>query len=153
VAARDWYAGYAAYLQSFNVLAGYPDGTFGGDSAITRAEFITMAARFHEALRFEPVTGSESNPAFPDVYGSYWAVTYINAAAENRWVSGYPDGTFAPDKAITRAEVVAVVNRLLGRVPDRVYIDGNLNKLSNFPDLKKRTGPIMTFWRPPTATR
>jgi hypothetical protein len=132
----DWYAGYVGYLQSYNVLAGYGDGTFRGNAAISRAEFVTMAVRFYEALRGESVTGNAGGPAFSDVYDSYWAVTYIRAAADSQWINGYPDGTFQGDRDITRAEVVTIVNRLLGREADRAYIDANLSSLNRFSDLK-----------------
>jgi hypothetical protein len=135
VTANDWYAGYVGYLQGYNVLTGYGDGSFSGDNPITRAEFVTMAVRFYEALRGEKVTGSNSGSAFSDVYDSYWAVEYIRTAADSKWIHGYPDGTFQGDKEITRAEVVTIVNRLLGRVADKAYIDANLSKLIRFTDL------------------
>ena len=51
---------------------------------------------------------------------------------------GYDDGTFRPDNNITRAEVVTIVNRLLGREADEDYIADNLRKLNTFPDVTKR---------------
>jgi len=103
----EWYAQPVAYLASNGILKGYLDGTFRPDANITRAELATMLSRF-ENLR------ETSASAFPDVVG-HWAEKSVNSAAAKGWVSGYPDGTFKPENNITRAETVAVVNRMLER--------------------------------------
>ena len=48
------------------------------------------------------------------------------------------DGTFRGERSITRAEVVAIVNRLLGRTADEEYITANLRRLGTFTDMDKR---------------
>lgn len=50
---------------------------------------------------------------FNDVRG-HWAESYINKAVSAGFVKGYPDGTFCPDKAVTRAEFTSMVNKALG---------------------------------------
>ena len=50
---------------------------------------------------------------------------------------GYGDGTFQADDEITRAEVVTIVNRLLGREADQEYIADNPRGLILFPDVSK----------------
>jgi len=55
---------------------------------------------------------------FPDTAG-HWAAGYINLIARLGWVAGYPNGTFAPDAHITRAEAAAIVSRALDRTPTR----------------------------------
>ncbi|HYG58257.1 MAG TPA: S-layer homology domain-containing protein, partial [Symbiobacteriaceae bacterium] len=77
---------------------------------ITRAEVATIAARFK---KLDPVAGSA---AFPDVAG-HWAADWIKATFGAGIVTGYPDGTFKPQQAISRAEFVTIINRLLGRGP------------------------------------
>lgn len=54
------------------------------------------------------------------------------------WITGYTDGSFKPDNNITRAEVVAVVNRVTGRAADTEYISKNLSKLNRFDDLSDK---------------
>jgi uncharacterized repeat protein (TIGR02543 family) len=104
----SWYAAPVNYLASIKILEGYPEGTFGPDRPITRAEFAAVASRFD---KLEDV---ETN-AFPDVE-DHWAKVYINSAYAKGWVNGYPeDGTFRPQRNITRAEVVKVVNTMLNR--------------------------------------
>ena len=106
-----WYAQAVNYLASMDIVAGYKDGTFRPDVQITRAEFATIAAKFDQL-----VTTDSNN--FSDVSDSHWAVKFINSAYSKGWISGYPDGTFCPDNSITRAEVVTVVNAMLGRAMD-----------------------------------
>lgn len=83
------------------------------EGKITRAEFATIAARFFD------VTYSGKD-LFPDISG-HWAKDYINQAANKGFVNGYEDGTFKPDRNITRAEAVTLVNRTLDRHPDKSH--------------------------------
>ena len=59
-------------------------------------------------------------------------------AAIHGWVEGYGDGTFRADDPIDRAEVVTIVNRLLGREADEDYIADNGRRLVTFPDVSSR---------------
>ena len=67
----------------------------------------------------------------------HWAAGYIEDAARYGWVVGYGDGTFHADDEITRAEVVTIVNRLLGREADQKYIADHPRGLVVFPDVSK----------------
>ncbi len=84
-----------------------PDGTFKPNDTITRAEFTTIAARFDQYK-------AKEDADFTDIE-DHWAKVYIAIAADKGWVGGYPDGTFKPDQKISRAEAVALVNRVLDR--------------------------------------
>ncbi|MCR4403623.1 MAG: S-layer homology domain-containing protein [Firmicutes bacterium] len=86
------------------IISGYPDGTFKPENPVTRAEFSKMVAR---AFAIRP-TGE---PRFDDIKDS-WAKAYVTALAEAGIVSGYPDGTFKPERHITRAEMVAMLVRV-----------------------------------------
>lgn len=50
-------------------------------------------------------------PAFSDVSPDYWAYPYIMALAEREMMTGFPDGTFQPDRPLTRAELAAVLQK------------------------------------------
>ena len=120
-----WYTSAVETLAGLGIISGYTDGTFKPDRAITRAEFVAIAAKF-SALE------SGSLP-FRDVPATHWAAPYIASAVKKGWVSGYENGTFKPDKRITRAEAVVIVNRMLGRTPDaRIK---TLANVKNFYDL------------------
>ncbi|WP_346704685.1 S-layer homology domain-containing protein [uncultured Agathobaculum sp.] len=133
-----WYAGYVEYLTGYGVVVGYNDRTYRGDKAITRAEFTTMAARFFDVYGDGAEEIMEQYEGFDDVSDGYWAAEYIKDAAIHGWVEGYGDGTFRADDPIDRAEVVTIVNRLLGREADEDYIADNRRKLVTFPDVSSR---------------
>lgn len=105
-----WYAGMVDSLAAAGLLGGYPDGTFGPGEAISRAEFVSVFARC-----VEPREGSLP---FSDVEG-HWAYEALSTAVAYGWLTGYPDGTVKPDAAITRAEAIAIANRVLGRKGDK----------------------------------
>jgi len=108
-----WYNNATSVMHHMGILKGYPDGTFKPDNAITRAEFAVTAARFARMMQMESI----NNLRFTDITG-HWAEVDIRYAAAIGWVNGYPDGTFKPNRNITRAEAMTLVNRMLGRVPE-----------------------------------
>ena len=73
---------------------------------------------------------------FKDVPVSYWAYDYIMAATGYGWISGYSNGTFNPNGTVTRAQVTTIVNHMLGRAADEGFVDGHLDDLVTFPDVK-----------------
>ena len=111
VKAGDWFNNAVSTLSKAGIIAGYEDGSFKPNGYITRAEFATIAARFFDVTY-------NGKDLFPDISG-HWAKDYINQAANKGFVNGYEDGTFKPDRNITRAEAVTLVNRTLDRHPDK----------------------------------
>ena len=110
VSMGSWYNVAVSTMSRIGVIKGYPDGTFRPGANITRAEFAAIAARFDEKE-----VGVMAD--FSDILG-HWAAMEISKAASNGWVNGYPDGTFRPDREITRAESMALINRVLERDPE-----------------------------------
>ena len=137
VPTNAWYAGYVSYLARYGIAVGYTDGLFHGDEPITRAEFTAMAVRFFDTYGDGDPAIMEEYSGFWDVSPGHWAAGYIADAARYGWVVGYGDGTFHADDAITRAEVVTIVNRLLGREADQAYIADHPRGLVVFPDVSK----------------
>ncbi len=135
VPADAWYAGYVSYLTRYGVAVGYTDGLFHGNEPISRAEFTAMAVRFFDAYGDGDQEIMEDYQDFWDVSPGHWAAGYIEDAALHGWVVGYGDGTFQPEDEISRAEVVTIVNRLLGREADRDYIADGPRGLVRFPDV------------------
>lgn len=119
----DWYYDAVKYLADIGVASGYPDETFKPNSTITRAEFIAMAMRL---IELDAISGTAS---FTDVPKSHWAAGYIAAARDAGYISGYPNGSFGPEKQITRAEAVTILGRIRG-------CDG-LSKGRSFTDVPK----------------
>ena len=110
VAATAWYNTAVSTLSSMGIITGYPDGTFRPNAAITRAEFAAIAARFD-------TNGDKTAAKFSDI-ATHWAKDEISIAYNNGWITGYPDGTFGPQRDITRAETMTLVNRVLNRQPE-----------------------------------
>ena len=106
VSAGNWFNKAVSSMAQGGYINGYPGGYFDPDRNITRAEFVTMVARFG--------TTENASASFTDV-GEHWAYRYIAAASEKGWISGYPGGSFRPDQNITRAEAMTILNRVLGR--------------------------------------
>ena len=135
IPAHAWYSGYVKYLNNNGVTYGKSGNTFAPDDAITRAEFTTLAVRFFDVYGDGNKDIMEQYKDFGDVSDGYWAAEYIKAAAKSGWINGYEDGSFRADRNISRAEVVTIVNRLLGREADESYIADNLRKLNTFSDM------------------
>ena len=110
VTRADWYNTAVSTLSSMGIITGYPDGTFRPNAAITRAEFAAIAARFDN-------DGDKDRCKFSDI-ATHWAKDEISIAYNNGWITGYPDGTFGPQRDITRAETMTLVNRVLNRQPE-----------------------------------
>jgi hypothetical protein len=108
ISVDEWYYQPVAYLESFGIINGYPDGTFRPGASITRAEYAAIASRF------DRLASTEFN-IFEDVSDNHWAVNYVNSAAAKGWINGIEFGYFQPDLHITRSQVVTVVNRMLNR--------------------------------------
>ena len=138
VPAYAWYSGYVKYLNNNGVTYGHSKTIFAPDEQITRAEFTTMAVRLFDVYGDGDAEIMEQFKSFDDVSDGYWAAEYIKAAAKHGWITGYGDGSFRADRQITRAEVMTIVNRLLGRAADLEYVSDNLRKLNTFPDVSRR---------------
>ena len=112
VDAGDWYCSAVATLTRGGFLKGYPDGSFRPNEPISRAELAVVLCRFDSAFGW-----IECDGGFSDTEG-HWAKAHIDFSATRGYVVGYPEGIFAPNRDISRAETVAMVNRLLQRFVD-----------------------------------
>jgi len=128
VSGKDWFNVAVSTLTNGGYLTGYPDGTFRPNEPITRAELATIICRFDKQFGEMEVT-----KGFADAEG-HWAEEYITFSATRGYVVGYPDGNFCPDKEITRAETVAMINRLLKRAVDEEgMMEGHVEWTDNYP--------------------
>ena len=109
----DWFNTYVATLENAGVIVDTrTNGKFRPNEAITRAELAAMLAQFADIK-------SAAN-SFNDVSARHWASDEIAVCAKMGWINGYPDGSFRPDATITRAEMMAMINRALDRTPKSV---------------------------------
>ncbi|THF83685.1 S-layer homology domain-containing protein [Cohnella fermenti] len=110
--AGHWAAKAIALVARQGWMNGVGDGKFAPEREVTRAELVQTLANL--AKWSDASSGAASS--YSDVAG-HWAAKAIAAAEANKLVSGYPDGTFQPNKVITRAEAVAIINKFLNRRP------------------------------------
>lgn len=101
-----WARDLITNLAAGGIVNGYPDGSFQPARGITRAEFITLLAN---VLGWAPET---SRYGFKDTIPA-WAQGSIGAAVNRGVVKGYDDGTFKPQKVITRAEMAVILDKAL----------------------------------------
>lgn len=99
----------------FAYIIGYPDGTVQPNGQITRAEATTIFFRLlTEESRSANLTKTNG---YTDVASDAWYDTAVSTMTKAGIVDGYPDGTFGPQRSITRAETATMINRVLDRVP------------------------------------
>lgn len=103
-------------LLEVGVVAGFPDGRFRPDSAVTRAQFAAMVANAFLTERPESAPTCRrrgESVACSDLPSTHWAYRAIGKANAAGFLNGYPDGTMGPDRTITRTELaVALANGL-----------------------------------------
>ncbi|XEC95583.1 S-layer homology domain-containing protein [Paenibacillus tarimensis] len=109
VAATHWAQQAISRVSQTGLMEGYPDGKFRPEKAISRSEMAAIVGRW---MKLEGAT----KHSFSDVDG-HWAEQLIASVSQAGYMEGYPDGSFDPDKAVTRAEAVVIVNRVLARGP------------------------------------
>lgn len=129
VAFNKWYNNAITTLSNMGIICGYPDGTFRPDAPITRAELTKIAASFFS----DPRVAATYDGRFSDVHGAEWYISYLMTALEEGLIEGYPDGSFRPNRPITRAETCTIVNRTLGRKPEKDHLLPESDMI-NWPD-------------------
>ncbi len=128
VEAGDWYNTTVSTLNAMGIITGYEDGSFKPNAPITRAEFAAMAVRF-----FEEDSAIYEEGTFNDIAGSEWFADAVQAAKDHSIIGGYPDGSFQPNKNISRAEACSIINRTLDRIPDADHLLPE-DLMKNWPD-------------------
>lgn len=119
----NWAEPFIKVLVEKDIIKGYPDGTFKPDQAITRAEF---AALLNKAFDLKEIRAARK---FKDVPAKYWAAEVIQKAYQGGFLSGYPNGTFAPKQNIIRIQsLVSLING------SKLEPSGNLDLNSVFGD-------------------
>lgn len=137
---REYYAAAAELLLEEGVLTGLPDGTFGGAQVATRAEMAVILCRM---MGLVPADTRGQRHAFLDAgEEDTWAYAYIDALAKAGVLNGTGDGYFSPNRRITRAEVAAMLGRIL-RSGAYYGQDGNLNIPVDVPEGHWGYGPIL----------
>ncbi|MFD2329538.1 S-layer homology domain-containing protein [Cohnella sp. GCM10020058] len=114
VAGGYWAKDVISSVTTMGLMKGYADGTFGADKPITRAELASLAAKLLDGAATGTTAEPNAGRGFTDTAGT-WAESAIKQVQSAGIIKGYADGSFRPDKPLTRAEAVAIVNKLLDR--------------------------------------
>jgi hypothetical protein len=126
--AGHWAAKDVELLANKLIVEGTGSSRFEGDRTITRAEFAALLVR---ALGLSPVAASS---AFKDVAADSWYARDVGTAVAAGLINGYDDGTFRPDRVITREELAAMSMRALAFTGTGKNAGGDLSVLQPYKD-------------------
>ena len=98
-----WAEAVIAQAAERNIFTGYPDGSFCPDIPATRAQLVTALWRMAGSPE------SVQDTAFSDVPADAWYAGPVAWACALGCVSGYPDGSFRPDGALTREAAMKIL--------------------------------------------
>lgn len=113
----DWFYNEVMSGKAAGYISGYPDGTFRPNKAITRQEAAVLIATLL-GLEYEDEGAIKSFNDYQSI--DNWAKPSVNGVAAHSIVSGFPDKTFGPQKNITRAETVVILDKALAYAQDRL---------------------------------
>ncbi|MEH1896419.1 MAG: fasciclin domain-containing protein [Nostoc sp.] len=106
-----WAHPFIQALADNNVIAGFPDGSFRPNQAVTRAEFAALIQKaFPNQNRVRQLTAG----GFSDVPAGYWAVSAIQFAYETGFLAGYPGNVFSPNQQIPKVQAIVALTSGLG---------------------------------------
>jgi hypothetical protein len=117
------------------IVTGYEDGTYRPLLSVSRDQMAVFIAR--------ALAGSDGNvpagpaqPSFPDVPAEHWAYKYVEYAATNRIVTGFPEGEYRPDLAVDRGQMAVFLARSIVSPTGDEGLDGYIMPAEpTFPDV------------------
>lgn len=124
VTSSQWFSQHVGYLANHDQITGYKDGSFRPYQVITRAEAAALIGR---ALSYD---GTKTDTIFKDVPSTSFASGYIQKAVDENIITGYDDGTFKPEKTVTRAEMAILISKAF-------KLNTNTSTINNFVDVSK----------------
>ena len=120
VKGNEYFSSAASALEELGILAGYPDGTFGAEKSITRAEMAAVVCRMID--KEADAEKAKGKTDFDDVEASHWASGYINIASKEGIINGDGNGKFRPEDDVKYEEAIKMVVCALG-FGDDVKVD------------------------------
>lgn len=112
VSKDKWYYEEISKAKFAGYISGYDDGTFKPDDSISRQE---VAKIIYNLMKLNNLDNSDALNLFKDVSEiPSWSREYINAVAANGYINGFSDKTYRPIQAITRAETIVILDRIVG---------------------------------------
>jgi hypothetical protein len=132
---KNWAENYIETLANKLIINGKPNGTFAPGEEMTRAQFTVLLVK---ALA---LPGVKYEQQFKDVKETDWfnANGELAAAIKFGIISGKPDGRFAPNEIVTRAQAAIMLNRAmkLGFIHYDIKMLDQTKKITDFKDVTK----------------
>lgn len=139
--AGHWSLPYVKDLKEAGIMNGYPDGSFKPDQPLTRAEAAAAIVRLMDG----EASARAGVASFSDLPADYWAYEAILSAKDKGWISGYGNGMFRPNRAMTRAELASL---LLNLYPDTAKPEVSVSSSSSSSSLFRSGFPDVSagYW-------
>lgn len=118
------------------LASGFPDGTFHPDAPMSRAEtaaFLTRAYSLVEGKQHAIVTDTEM----------HWAAAPILIMSSNGLIGGYSDGTYRPDRSVTRAEFAVFMTRVIRFEREAAIQARDWDKLMSYMTVSEQVGQML----------
>lgn len=100
-----WARTYIIKLTKLGIISGMGDGTFAPNDSLTRAQFLTLLSKVDKDENMN--VSAQTN--FKDVKPEDWYAKVVSWGVQNRIVNGYTDGTFGPNKKVTREQMCVML--------------------------------------------
>lgn len=110
-----WYYSAIKRAKAAGYITGFPDGTIKPENPITRQEVAAIIARILNLEKYE-----EGGEAFVDKDKFTWSKGYIGAVTKEKYMVGYPDGSFKPTRYISRAEAIYALDNVLKKTAPEI---------------------------------
>ena len=118
VKAGDWFAPYVTWASLNGIVNGYEDGTFGPNREITREQMALMLIRYCETYDYILPEEAKTASFTDEAYISSWALEAVQKSRQWGLINGRGDGSFDPRGTATRAEMCAVIARLMEKTEE-----------------------------------
>lgn len=127
---KDYWAYDAITMMTkANILVGMGDGRFDPNAVMTREQFATMIAQLFMIEINQPIAGY----IFKDLNGGF-ADKYISLLYALGIIDGKGDNMFGPKDSLTRAQAIAIINKIIGRLPDNNSFGAVADQMKTWPD-------------------
>jgi len=133
VPASSWAFDEISACVEAGIVYGFPEGDYKPGLPVTRGQMAVYIARGLAGGEAAMPTGP-AEATFPDVPTDHWAYAYIEYAAANNVVQGYPEGDYKPDKSVTRDQMAVYIARAMVAPTTSVLADYVPSDPRNFPD-------------------
>ncbi|MBA4336896.1 hypothetical protein C0416_03960 [bacterium] len=105
IAVDDPYCPAITYVRAQGIFSGYPDGTFGAELEINRAETVKVITL---GFNYDIIADDGTNLGFSDAEVGSWYIRYLATAKADGIIEGYPDGTFKPADTVNYVEMMKI---------------------------------------------